>query len=66
MLWLLVPGILLVLYRTRKTLMAAVFILVATGVVAAVQAALWRRAGKCRGANPGAKPGAVFCGLHAH
>ena len=37
MLWLLVPGVLLVLYRTRKTLMAAVFILVAAAVVAVVQ-----------------------------
>ncbi|WP_255768257.1 ferredoxin--NADP reductase [Pseudarthrobacter sulfonivorans] len=33
MLWLLVPGILLVLYRTRKYLMAAVFLLVATSIV---------------------------------
>jgi len=37
MLWLLVPGVLLVLYRTRKMVMAAVFILVAGAVVAAVQ-----------------------------
>ncbi|MET3933419.1 hypothetical protein [Arthrobacter sp. OAP107] len=37
MLWLLVPGVLLVPYRTRKTLMAAVFVVVATAVVAAVQ-----------------------------
>ena len=34
MLWLLVPGILLVLYRTRKFLMAAVFLVVATSIVA--------------------------------
>jgi ferredoxin-NADP reductase len=35
MLWLLVPGVLLVLYRTRKMLMAAVFTVVATSLVAA-------------------------------
>jgi ferredoxin-NADP reductase len=35
MLWLLVPGVLLVLYRTRKFLMAAVFLVVATSIVAA-------------------------------
>jgi ferredoxin-NADP reductase len=35
MLWLLVPGVLLVLYRTRKMLMAAVFTAVATSIVAA-------------------------------
>ncbi|MBT2553767.1 ferredoxin--NADP reductase [Arthrobacter sp. ISL-5] len=35
MLWLLVPGVLLVLYRTRKMLMAAVFTVVATSIVAA-------------------------------
>ncbi|UZX03840.1 oxidoreductase [Arthrobacter sp. CDRTa11] len=34
MLWLLVPGILLVLYRTRKFLMAAVFTVAATSIVA--------------------------------
>ncbi len=34
MLWLLVPGILLVLYRTRKVLMAAVFTVVAVSIVA--------------------------------
>lgn len=33
MLWLLVPGILLVLYRTRKVLMASVFTLVATSII---------------------------------
>ncbi|MDT0167568.1 oxidoreductase [Pseudarthrobacter sp. BRE9] len=33
MLWLLVPGVLLVLYRTRKVLMASVFTLVATAVI---------------------------------
>jgi len=33
MLWLLVPGVLLVLYRTRKALMAGVFTLVATSVI---------------------------------
>jgi ferredoxin-NADP reductase len=33
MLWLLVPGILLVLYRTRKFLMAAAFSVVATSIV---------------------------------
>ncbi|MFJ4207243.1 oxidoreductase [Paenarthrobacter sp. NPDC089675] len=33
MLWLLVPGVLAVLYRTRKMLMAAVFLVVATGIV---------------------------------
>lgn len=35
MLWLLVPGVLLVLYRTRKLLMAAVFLVVATSIVSA-------------------------------
>ena len=35
MLWLLVPGILLVLYRTRKFLMAGVFLVVATGIISA-------------------------------
>lgn len=35
MLWLLVPGILLVLYRTRKFLMAAVFLVVAASIVSA-------------------------------
>lgn len=34
MLWLLVPGVLLVLYRTRKMLMAAVFVVVATSIAA--------------------------------
>lgn len=33
MLWLLVPGVLLVLYRTRKLLMATVFLTVATGII---------------------------------
>lgn len=33
MLWLLAPGVLLVLYRTRKLLMAAVFLVVATSIV---------------------------------
>ncbi len=33
MLWLLVPGILVVVYRTRKFLMAAVFLVVATSIV---------------------------------
>jgi ferredoxin-NADP reductase len=33
MLWLLVPGILLVLYRTRKFLMAAVFLVAATAII---------------------------------
>ncbi|MEO8283293.1 MAG: oxidoreductase [Pseudarthrobacter sp.] len=33
MLWLLVPGILLVLYRTRKFLMAGVFLVAATSIV---------------------------------
>jgi ferredoxin-NADP reductase len=33
MLWLLVPGILLVVYRTRKFLMATVFLVVATSIV---------------------------------
>lgn len=33
MLWLLVPGVLAVLYRTRKMLMATVFLLVATSIV---------------------------------
>lgn len=33
MLWLLVPGILLVLYRTRKFLMAAVFLVVAISII---------------------------------
>jgi glycine betaine catabolism B len=35
MLWLLVPGALLVLHRTRKMLMAAVFTVIATSIVAA-------------------------------
>ncbi|PTT59296.1 ferredoxin--NADP reductase [Arthrobacter sp. HMWF013] len=35
MLWLLVPGILLVLYRTRKFLMAAVFLVVALAIITA-------------------------------
>jgi len=35
MLWLLVPGILLVLYRTRKFLMAALFLVVATAIISA-------------------------------
>jgi ferredoxin-NADP reductase len=35
MLWLLVPGVLLVLYRTRKFLMAAVFLVVATAIISA-------------------------------
>ncbi len=35
MLWLLVPGVLVVLYRTRKFLLAAVFLLVATSIVTA-------------------------------
>ncbi|WP_284987027.1 oxidoreductase [Arthrobacter sp. fls2-241-R2A-172] len=33
MLWLLVPGVLVVLYRTRKMLMAAVFMVTATGII---------------------------------
>lgn len=33
MLWLLVPGVLLVLYRTRKILMASVFTVVATSII---------------------------------
>ncbi|WP_411373656.1 FAD-dependent oxidoreductase [Arthrobacter sp. MPF02] len=33
MLWLLIPGVLLVLYRTRKVLMATVFTLVATSII---------------------------------
>jgi ferredoxin-NADP reductase len=33
MLWLLVPGVLLVLYRTRKVLMASMFTLVATAII---------------------------------
>lgn len=33
MLWLLVPGVLLVLYRTRKLLMATVFLVVASGII---------------------------------
>ncbi|MEO5313979.1 oxidoreductase [Pseudarthrobacter sp. CC12] len=33
MLWLLVPGVLLVLHRTRKLLMAAVFTIVATAII---------------------------------
>jgi glycine betaine catabolism B len=33
MLWLLVPGVLLVLYRTRKLLMATVFLVVATSII---------------------------------
>ncbi|WP_026546127.1 FAD-dependent oxidoreductase [Paenarthrobacter nicotinovorans] len=33
MLWLLVPGVLLVLYRTRKMLMATVFLVVAAGII---------------------------------
>ncbi|MFY9634746.1 MAG: oxidoreductase [Cellulosimicrobium cellulans] len=33
MLWLLVPGVLLVVYRTRKFLMATVFLVVATSIV---------------------------------
>ncbi|ELT42739.1 ferredoxin--NADP reductase [Arthrobacter nitrophenolicus] len=33
MLWLLVPGVLLVLYRTRKVLMATVFTLIATAII---------------------------------
>lgn len=33
MLWLLVPGVLAVLYRTRKMLMATVFLVVATGII---------------------------------
>ncbi|WP_285314474.1 oxidoreductase [Pseudarthrobacter sp. fls2-241-R2A-168] len=33
MLWLLVPGVLLVLYRTRKFLMATVFLVVATAII---------------------------------
>jgi len=33
MLWLVVPGVLLVLYRTRKVLMASVFTVVATAVI---------------------------------
>ena len=35
MLWLLVPGVVLVLYRTRKVLMASVFTLVATSIITA-------------------------------
>jgi glycine betaine catabolism B len=35
MLWLLVPGILLVVYRTRKFLMAGAFLVVATSIVSA-------------------------------
>jgi ferredoxin-NADP reductase len=35
MLWLLAPGILLVLYRTRKFLMAGVFLVVATAIISA-------------------------------
>jgi ferredoxin-NADP reductase len=35
MLWLLVPGVLLVLYRTRKFLMASVFVVVATAIITA-------------------------------
>ncbi|MET3705939.1 ferredoxin-NADP reductase [Arthrobacter sp. UYEF6] len=35
MLWLLIPGILLVLYRTRKLLMATLFLVVATAIVSA-------------------------------
>ncbi|XAS66110.1 oxidoreductase [Micrococcaceae bacterium Sec5.7] len=50
MLWVLVPGILLVLYRTRKMLMATVFTVVATSLVAlellragmALGGALWQ------------------------
>jgi ferredoxin-NADP reductase len=50
MLWLLVPGILLVLYRTRKMLMAAVFTAVSVSIVAtellragmALGGALWQ------------------------
>ena len=34
MLWLLVPGVVLVLYRTRKFLMAAVFLVVAASIIA--------------------------------
>ncbi|HKU34624.1 MAG TPA: oxidoreductase [Paenarthrobacter sp.] len=33
MLWLLVPGVFVVLYRTRKLLMASAFLVVATGIV---------------------------------
>lgn len=33
MLWLLVPGVLVVLYRTRKMLMATVFLVVAAGII---------------------------------
>ena len=35
MLWVLVPGVLLVLYRTRKFLMASVFVAVATAIITA-------------------------------
>ncbi|TLM76008.1 ferredoxin--NADP reductase [Pseudarthrobacter sp. NamB4] len=50
MLWLLVPGVLLVLYRTRKLLMAAVFLVVAAAIITAelleagmsVDMALWQ------------------------
>ncbi|MFE4198194.1 FAD-dependent oxidoreductase [Paenarthrobacter sp. NPDC056912] len=35
MLWLLVPGVLVVLYRTRKMLMATVFMVVATSIICA-------------------------------
>ncbi|MGR0159570.1 FAD-dependent oxidoreductase [Paenarthrobacter nitroguajacolicus] len=33
MLWLLVPGVLIVLYRTRKLLMGTVFLVVSTGII---------------------------------
>ena len=33
MLWLLVPGVVMVLYRTRKMLMATVFLVAATGII---------------------------------
>lgn len=50
MLWILVPGVLLVLYRTRKFLMASMFVLVSTSIVAfellrtgmALGGALWQ------------------------
>ena len=66
MLWLVLPGVLLVLYRTRKFAMAAVFTVVAVSIVAAdllragmeLPEALWQTAR--------AAPGAVLRRVHAH
>ena len=66
MLWLLLPGVLLVLYRVRKLLMAAVFTAVAVSIVAMelLQVRLSPGRGTVAAAGPAA--GAVLRGLHAH